>query len=250
MSIIEPIKSVWTDFYSVHSWETDIQGKVKFPFLCNYMQESAWRHAENLGLGFSQLIKKDLVWVLARQMIRMEKYPHWEDTIRIDTWPTGSDRLFFFRDFKISNKNGELLGTGTTTWFVIDIKSRRPQKPDKFLELEIKNKRPAISDRSCKLESLSEIDNSKTAEAGYYDLDVNKHVTNIRYISWILESYSHDFLNSHRLKELTINHLAEAQSGDSISINTKTLDNIKHDHSITLAKDNKELCRAQILWAK
>lgn len=248
MSNIEPAKSVWTDFYSIRSWEADLQGKVKIPFLCNYMQESAWRHAENLRLGFSYLINKNLVWVLSRQKIRMEKYPNWGDTIWIDTWPTGIDRLFFFRDFKISNESGDLLGTGTTTWFVIDIKSRRPQKPDKFLELEINNLEPAISDRSGKLGSLSDIGKTTSAVAGYYDMDVNKHVTNVRYISWILESYSYDHLKSHRIKELTINHLAEAQSGDVISINTSTTDNEKFDHSITLAENGKELCRAQIKW--
>jgi medium-chain acyl-[acyl-carrier-protein] hydrolase len=248
MTQTEPMKKLWTDYYNVHSWEADLEGKIKIPILFNYMQESAWRHAENLQLGFSSLIKKNLVWVLARQTAKIENYPKWGDRIRIDTWPVGIDRLFFFRDFKISSENGDLLGTGTTTWFVIDIQSRRPQKPDKFLEMTFEHLQAAIPEHSAKLGPLDKIEETKTRSAGFFDMDVNKHVNNVRYIEWVLESYSFEFMKNHSIKELTVNHLAEAQAGDEICINTDNAGDGIFNHSITFKESGKEMCRAQIIW--
>lgn len=248
MTQTESMQKLWTDFYHIHSWEADIDGKVKIPILFNYMQESAWRHAENLRVGFSHLMEKNLVWVLARQTAKIEKYPKWGDKIRIDTWPVGIEKLFFFRDFRISDKNGDLLGTGTTTWFVIDVQSRRPQRPDKFLEMTFEHLEAALPEHSPKLGPLGQIEKTKSITTGFFDMDVNKHVNNVRYIEWVLESYPFEFLKTHSIKELTINHLAEAQSDEKICINIENAGNDTYNHSITFKENGKEMCRAQIIW--
>ena len=248
MTFEGPKKTVWTDNYNIHSWEADLNGYATLPALCNYMQESAWKHAENLHLGFSHLIEKNLVWVLSRNMVQINRFPKWGDRIKIETWPTGIDRLFFFRDFQLSDESGDVFGLGTTTWFVIDVNSRRPQKPDKFLGLRISEHKPAIPNHAPKLNGLVKADKSKNTSATYFDMDVNGHVTNIRYIEWILESYDFVFLKKNTLKSFAINHLAEAQSDDKLVVNSQKTGDGLFNHSITFAETGKELCRAQIQW--
>lgn len=48
-------KMVWTDEYKVHSYDAGRNGYATMPVLCNFMQETAWNHAEHLNVGFSHL---------------------------------------------------------------------------------------------------------------------------------------------------------------------------------------------------
>lgn len=237
------------DKYFIHSWEADQHGKATLPALCNYMQESAWKHAEQLGLGFSHLIKNNLVWVLGRNQIIMDDYPAWGDEVTIRTWPTGAERLFFFRDFELLDKTGTRLGIATTTWFVIDITSRRPQRPEKFFSLDIDTLPPVIPEHAAKVEELSAVDSTSKTKAGFFDMDVNGHVTNVRYIQWILESYEDSHLKSFLVKDFAINHINEAIAGDRLLINRQGNGDNGFIHSIVQEGSGKELCRARVCWS-
>ncbi len=50
--------------------------RAAIPALCQYMQESAWNHAKNLKLGHSHLSKNDMAWVLCKQLVRIQRFPH------------------------------------------------------------------------------------------------------------------------------------------------------------------------------
>jgi hypothetical protein len=71
---------LWIDEYKIHSYEADIKGHATIPFLCQFMQESAWNHAEHLGVGFSHLIEKNSAWVLSRQLIAIDLFPRCDVT--------------------------------------------------------------------------------------------------------------------------------------------------------------------------
>jgi medium-chain acyl-[acyl-carrier-protein] hydrolase len=67
------------------------------------MQESAYLHAEHLGVGHTQLAPLQMSWVLSRMRIEISRWPKWGDTVRLRTWPSGRDRLFYYRDFEIKD---------------------------------------------------------------------------------------------------------------------------------------------------
>ena len=106
-------KEVWTDQYHIRSYEVDRSGCLSIAAAVNFFQESAWRNAEAIGVGFNQLSENNNLWVLSRLSVEMYKYPQWDDTIRLETWPKGMDRLFALRDFRLKSGDGkELLGAG------------------------------------------------------------------------------------------------------------------------------------------
>ena len=241
---------IWTENYEIHSYEMDIKGTASLPMVCKYMQESAYHHAENLGFGFSHLMEKDLFWVLANQKIKMESYPHWGEKITIHTWPSGKGRLAYFRDFKILDSNSKLIGIATTTWYVIDLAKRRPRKLEDYFDFNPVEGEFVFQDRPDRLKFVEYIKTFKTFETGYYDLDINDHVNNVRYIQWVLECFSLDFHKSHQLTEIEINYMAEAVYGDSISASIKETNNKDFWHCLLRTGDEKELCRAKTSWQK
>lgn len=240
---------IWKDEYTIHSFQVDIKGKASLVALCQLLQESAWQHAEHLGLGFSHLKEKNFIWVLARQLIKISSYPKWGDTIEVHTWPTGKDRIFCYRDFRILDPTGSTAAEATTTWFVIDLNTRKPQKTELYYHLEFPEEVEFVfTHRLNKLKSLESKDFTKVIQVSYGDLDMHRHVNNLRYVEWIFNGLPFQFLSAHFLRELEINYMSEASYGDEILLSYAKKEKLSFFHNIMRKRDNTELCRARTVW--
>ena len=101
----------------------------------NCLQDAAGRHADELGLGLRQLRSSHLIWVLSRLRYRMEKFPEYGDVIRVTTYPSGYDRLFAYRQFRLeSGRTGELFGVAGSAWLTLNPDTFRPVSPGKYLQ--------------------------------------------------------------------------------------------------------------------
>jgi acyl-ACP thioesterase len=240
---------IWKNHYTIHSYQVDIKSKATVVALCQILQESAWQHAEHLGLGFSHLEEKKCIWVLARQLIRINFYPQWGDAIEVHTWPTGKDRIFCYRDFKILAPDKSTAAEATSTWFVIDLVTRKPQKTALYYHLELPERVERVfPHRLQKVEPLDAEDVIKLIEVSYGDLDMHRHVNNVRYVEWILNCLSCEFLSTHILREIEINHMSEGSYGDEVSVSYARKGKSLFLHRIMRRKDNIEICRARTVW--
>jgi acyl-ACP thioesterase len=239
---------VWQDEYKIHSYEVDTKGQATIPFLCQFMQESAWHHAEHLGVGYAALREKNSAWVLSRQWVAIDTFPRWGDTIQIHTWPTGRERLFWYRDFKILDGQANPIGRATTAWLVIDLTRRRPQRSD-IIDLNLPGDAERMFPRRPgKITSPNHGKVGHSTRVGFRDLDVNQHVNNIRYIDWILDAFDLGFHEAHSLQELEINYMAEAAYGDEVSVVQESGANLTFLHRLERNGDQMELSRARTVW--
>ncbi len=235
--------------YKIHSYEVDMNGNAHLPALCRFMQESAWNHAEQLGFGFTDLAKQGYLWVLARQLVEMKTYPKWGDTVTLQTWPSARQKILCFRDFRLFDEKRELLGAATTTWFAIDLKTRRPQPTDRyFTYAPPADCRQAVPERASKLSFESPAEGARKFVAGFHAIDVNGHVNNVTYLEWLIESHTLDFLQTHTLARLEINFLGEAAAGDTIVARLRRHSEQNYQQSLTNQSSGKELCRAVTTW--
>ena len=239
---------IWTDEYRVRSYDADRNLKMKFTSLCRFMQDTAYNHAENLGVGFELLHDKNLIWMLSGQMVRIERYPHWKDTVFLRTWPSGRDRIFFYRDYKLTNLNGETVAIATTKWFIIDMNRWRPVRkggitgmnfdygeklfPEGFLKIEI----PDIESITC------------TLEAKFSDIDIYRHVNSARYIEWVFDSMPAEFSNSHELREIQVAYLSEALQSNMLLLSTFADTENAFIHTIKRLEDDKDICTMRSKW--
>ncbi|MGC9363158.1 MAG: acyl-[acyl-carrier-protein] thioesterase [Fidelibacterota bacterium] len=237
------------DDYYIHSYETDFTTKLRFSCLNRYMQESAWKNAEQLGFGFSRLIQGNFAWVLTRMLITLEPLPGWNETIRIATWPSGQEGLFAFRDFQIFDQGGKELGRATSSWCVIDLVTRKPVPLQSAFENGLAElDQRLFPGRPHKIEALKRADSEWRTVVGYQDLDVNEHVTNSRYIDWIFESFDLGIFRERRLRSLAINFLAEALYQHEIVVKTEQISATEFRHAVFQINDRREICRAETVW--
>ena len=57
-----------------------------------------------------------------------------------------------------------------------------------------------------------------TLHAGYFDFDLNRHVTSTRYIDWMMDTFPVDFHAKHFPKRISVNFMKETLPGDSITL--------------------------------
>jgi acyl-ACP thioesterase len=209
------------------------------------MQEAAYQHAEHLELGHSRLSERGLAWVLSRQRIEIIRFPQWGDTLEVQTWPSGSDRLFFYRDFEITDGHGEPVLQSATAWFIIDLEKRERAQPEWLDEVDIPVSPKVFDSKMGRLRECACEDGS-SIPVSYGDLDMNGHVNNIRYIEWVLNHLPLDFHQSNHLKSLEMNYLSEAVYGHRVSVCEHEIEPGLFSHGV-MAGGN-ELFRARSVW--
>ena len=240
----------WVNDYRVHSYEIDFKGDATLPVLCQFMQETAWNHAEHMGVGFTHLLTQNLIWVLSRQAVKIYSFPKWGDKINVHTWPSGRDRLYCYRDFKILDEQNNVLGVSTTTWFAMDLDKRRPQRTDSYIQIETRDVEKVFPTFAGRIERFNSTEGTRVIQVTCSDLDVNEHVNNVQYVEYIMDTFPFDFLRGHRLNIFEINYLSEALYNDEITAAYQKKENLTFFHCLRRNNDNVELCRAKTYWEK
>jgi medium-chain acyl-[acyl-carrier-protein] hydrolase len=238
--------------YKIPVYDTGPDGKLCLYSLLNYLQDIASEHAELLNFGREDLLKANHFWVLSRLAVRIEAWPEWRESIIVRTWPRGTDKLFALRDYEVLYKNGRHIASGTSSWLIVDMRSKRIQRPEEHLS-RFKNETSTRSSFGRNAEKIEIQDNKGNDDTLFTikvsDLDLNLHTNNVKYIKWITDSYNLDFMMKHYPEEVEINYLAESVFGEEVMIRTypgKVDDTFCH--SVIRVNDNRELARMSIKW--
>ena len=241
--------------YRVHVYETGPDGRLSLYSFFNYLQDIASDHAIRLGFGRDALMRENRFWVLSRIYAEIAIMPKWEDSIIVKTWPNGTDKLFALRNFDLSYPDGTHIASATSSWLILDMTTRRVQRPDNILAKFYSDLHPNHSPirYASKLKATDPGSNtSQEYRIKVSDLDVNLHTNNVKYLTWVTDCYNLEFAMKNVPRSAEINYLAESQFNEEVVIKTSVekTDSSVYNHSIFRTNDNKELCRIRIGWDK
>jgi medium-chain acyl-[acyl-carrier-protein] hydrolase len=218
---MKTLKKIWTEEFPIYWYDTDSNGNLKMSAIANYLQESAWRHANNLGFGYEDTMKRNEFWVIITLMIRMVSYPEWGQKIRVETWPKGIDRLFAYRDFKIFDSNGTVIGAATSAWMILDQDTRRPKNVDIVKPiLHLATQQDVLDGNPPLLQPLKTVETTEPRKVLFTEVDQHGHVNNIRFIDWSLDALSSQWHSTHRIRTMVINYLSEVKADEMMRIVT------------------------------
>jgi medium-chain acyl-[acyl-carrier-protein] hydrolase len=238
--------------YLIPVYDTAPDGKLSLYSLFNYLQDIASEHAVRLKFGRDDLMKANRFWVLSRIVADVYIRPVWEETIIVKTWPRGTDTIFAIRDYEVSYPDGRKIAAGSSSWLIVDMTTRKVQRPDEMLTRFNSGKSVpnALGRNAGKVSPVS--DNCQVNESfrvKLSDLDVNLHTNNVNYIKWVTDTYDLDFLMNHSADSIEVNYLAESKIGEEILIRSeKSEHNDIFHHSVIRKSDEKELSRMRIEW--
>lgn len=208
---------IYSETFRIHSYQTDLCSRLRPGALLELMQEMAGGHAELLGIGRQMLLAKNLVWVLTRIEVKMERYPRFGETLTIETFPMPNRRWFFPRYFIFRDASGAQIGCAGSLWVLLDVHARRMSPPDPVLPLM-----PDNSDLTAPMGMPATVAQIEAAPACkdvfpvYTDLDMNGHVNNTRYLDWCCNALGVDAMRTQELTSFALNFNQEILPGQSV----------------------------------
>ena len=242
--------SIYSQEFTIGSFDTDWHGNAKLTSICNYLQEIAGNHVDLIGQGLEDLNQNNHAWVLSRMKIKIIRPAKWKETIRIETFPTGLKSLYGARDFRIFDADDQIIALASSYWLVVDLKTHRPLRPHSIVKnMPIGNYSEVFEKDLEKLTPLSqEAELIEEMKIHYSDIDINRHVNNVKYLKWLIDAFPHEKLTEKPISELEINFLHELKLGEYIQIFQELDDDNHMNCMIKSSTTGKENCRARILF--
>lgn len=222
-------------------------GKLSTSFLFWQIQDIAWEHAEMLGFGFDNLKKDQQFWVLSRLLVKIKRRPAWGEKFTVETWPVGVEGLLALRDIHFIDAKGESIIKATTSWLVLDLKTKRIIRMDELKDIPLSGER-VFPETARKVKS-PKYDKSLTfTPALFNEIDINQHFNSGRYLERIIDSYDFDFHEKNELVEFEINFVKEGVPEDNLAVKKQIIDTQNHLCSVVRKSDGADLIRARLVW--
>lgn len=238
--------------FTVRSSEVNYHGEATMPAIVGWFQEAAWHNTKTLSISMYDLLEYGLTWVLQRMRIEMFRYPKHGEEITVETWASGREKVFLHRDFRLYDAENNLLGQATSVWLVMDVAERKMVAvPEFILKHEIAPTYEPLPFAKGKLPALTEIKYEAEMPVRWHDIDLNRHVTNNRYVAWVLEALPNSMLETKKLQQLDIIYRAESLLDDTVlSTCGYAHQEDMYLHRLSSKATGKELVQAQTKWAE
>ncbi|MCI5568555.1 MAG: thioesterase [Lachnospiraceae bacterium] len=164
--------------------ETDKDGYLAFPSLLDYFQDTSTFHGEDNGLTIDLLYKENIAWVLGAWQVRLFKKARIGDHITSSTWAYKFNHSLGFRDYSLSDENGELIAAAETQYVLLDFKSQTPVTIPEYFAEKYTIETEAHRDLKLRRKILSAKTGAEFPQipVSEYMLDTNHHVNNTQYI--------------------------------------------------------------------
>jgi medium-chain acyl-[acyl-carrier-protein] hydrolase len=240
--------NIFTREFTISSYDLNPKGQARLTSMADFFQEVAYHHASELGLGYDDMKSRKTTWVLSRMRIHMKRYPGWNDTIKLETWPSGAERLFALRDFRVLDSKGEVIGMASTAWLILDIDSHRLIRPKEMME-QFKMIVHDVQMFEAPLDKIpvpGETRLLKQHDVAFSDLDIVGHVNNVRYMEWCIDAVTTAENAEKEIRELEINFNHEALLGDRIHISGSENAGDETYFTATRERDGQEIISARM----
>ena len=187
--------------------------------ILDLFQDEASIHADKLHLGFDDMVKKDLLWIVNYQEIDIVgKLPKYCDEVIVSTWPHERKRLDYIREYDITDLEGNLLVSGIASWFTINKNTRRLVKDDSVdfgNEYFNHTNYPEFKRKKLNLIPASEV-TTWDYQVTYTDLDHNGHMNNAKYLDVIYNF--HKGFSLDKIAKICISFEHEIKLGEIINL--------------------------------
>jgi len=212
---------VWREQFTLRSTEIDFAGRLKINSLFQIMQEAAEHSADHLGFGYDYVRANNEFWVLSKVSLEIFRTPGWQETIRVETWPKGMDRIFSMRDFQFYDASNTIWAQATTAWLLLSTTTNRIVRHKEFPDA---NGLFALNYPPPKLKTDQPFSLVYEKHIQISDLDVNNHVNNANYLGWVIDALDYQLYKTHAITRVDINYIHETKFGETVVISKTEYD--------------------------
>jgi acyl-ACP thioesterase len=237
--------------YELRYFEMNNFGLASPTTILTLLEETAAEHCYNIGYSLYTLEKQNIGWVLVAGAIDMMRYPKYKEKIIIRTWMSKFTLVKGYRENIIFDSTGNIIGRAKGMWVFYDIKKR---KPVPVID-DIKQKwglMPGVSQEIHEdaIKIISHVNYQQEFAVYKSDVDSNKHVNNIRYFHWLIESLPDTVVDNYVLKSIHGKFFSDAKYEEKIRIYIESETEQRFLHTMKSNVDNRVLAAAHTVWEK
>ena len=173
--------------FTVRHHEAGVEGTLRLAPLFDMFQDAAAEHAQILGCGMDYLQAQSKVWVLSRIAVEISRMPAIGETVTVETYPSGVERLFAIRQFTVKDEKDAVIVRATSCWLLLDAAALRPLRIMETLgrDLPMNEDKPRHFPVPARIAALPE----NVTELGYTvrhsQIDVNRHLNNAFFAAFV-----------------------------------------------------------------
>ena len=239
--------------FELRYFEMNKFGEASPNTILTLLEETAADHCYSIDYGLYDLIDQNIGWVLVSGVMNMERYPNYKEKIKIRTWLSSYSTVRGIRENIIYDEQNNIIGTAKGLWIFFDIKRRRPVRIfDEIKKSWSSNNEECVNyDVIEKIDAIDKAKYSKNFIVNQFDVDMNEHVSNLKYLQWSLESVPNEVIENYYLHSLEGRFTGEAHYGDTIKSLTEN-DSYKNSfiHTIKTQNSDQVCVTAKTIWKK
>lgn len=186
------------------------------PAILDCFQDAAIFEAENGSITVDFLYSRNLAWLLSSWQIVIDRRPALNERIQITTFPYDFKGFLGYRNFMVTDAEGNRIITASSIWTLIDTEKRRPVKPAQELidgyELAEKLDMDYAPRKIALLEEACSTAVQKEFQVRKYQIDSNLHMNNVQYVRLAMETLPEDA----EIRELRAEYRKPAVYGDRL----------------------------------
>ena len=207
------------------------------------LEDVGCMHSEIAGYGLFNRDKTKKTWLLINWKVEVIKRPLYNDVITVQTWSRGMDKYYAYRDFKILDKDNNIIIKGTSKWVFVDIDKRKPVKiSEEVGEAYFPENISVFEDNSMdKLIPPDEYISCVTYKVTKNMIDINNHLHNIYYMDIAKEALPDSLILNYDFKKFEIMYKKEIKLGQNVkAIYSKN----NNEHYVTIKSEDEKILYA------
>jgi medium-chain acyl-[acyl-carrier-protein] hydrolase len=245
---------IYEEPFAYRSAEIGPDGTVNLFRVVDLLQETAGKHADRLGFGMEDLGSSGTTWALTKIHIKLDRQLIGGQSYTVQTWPSGTNRLWATRRYRISDSNADEVGQAISHWMILDRVTHRPQRLPESITGRVWPESPAPEPDWA---NFGEVDHLEQRSSDFAvrltEIDINNHVNNAHYLAWAMNDTASFTHGKWFAFEAEIIFEAETKLGDTIRVmsgrqeNDDTLTTAHHLHRVD---PSSRVARVHIHWKR
>lgn len=247
------VENYYDKEFELRYFEMNNFGEASSTTILTLLEETAADHCYAIDNSLYTLENQNIGWVLVSGFLEMDRYPCYKEKITIRTWLSDYSMVRGIRENIIYDEKKAIIGRAKGLWVFFDIEKRKPVPIFESIKERWSYCKEESINHNIKLK-IKPIDTAmliKEFKVNRFDVDSNKHVNNVRYLQWLVESIPERIFDNYYLHSIDGRFVSEAQFGDTILSFTEgdMVDNT-FIHTIKTQQCNRVCATAKTVWKK
>lgn len=213
--------------------------------LLSILEDIACKHSDSVKFGINDIPITHFTWVLLAWKVEIKRRVTYGTKLKVRTWAKPSKKIYTYRDFEVFDENGDSVAIATSKWVLVNVNDDAIAKiPDEIINLYSPSDNNIFDKEEIdKLIDPKEYTNEYVYTVQRRDIDINKHMHNLNFLSLAYEALPENIYFSKECNHIEIMYKKAIKLGNTVKAFYSNIDNV---HYVTIKSEDESALHAII----